>query len=358
MTADHSHAARAMMGGQDTVVLGADDVRALVTMRACIDVMTDAFRALGDGATTLPMRTSCLVGADGESLLLMPAAIRDAHAADGSRTGAWFGAKVLSVVPRNGRNGRDAHQGVIVLFEGAHGSPVALVDAGAITAVRTAAVSAVATRSLARPDATRLALIGSGVQAFSHLTAMAAVRELRELRVWSPGRDRCEALVRVAESELGIESRVAADARDAVDGADIVCTLTPSSVPVVESSWIAPGAHVNAVGAHRPTARELDSETVRRARLFVDYTPAAMAEAGDVLVPIAEGWIDRAHVLGDLADIVCERVPGRLTGADVTVFKSVGVAIADVAAAAYAFERACAAGVGTSVRLMGSGVAR
>ena len=258
---------------------------------------------------------------------------------------------MLSIAPENHSSGRATHQGVIVLFEGEYGSPVAVIDAGEITAIRTAAVSAVATRLLARPDASRLAIIGAGVQAYSHLTAMAAVRSLREVRVWSRDSGRCRALVRSAEAELGIHVRMGAGARDAVEGADIVCTATSASTPVVQSSWIAPGTHLNAIGAHRPTERELDSETVRRARVFVDHMPAAMAEAGDILIPLAESCIDRAHVLGDLAQLLGGSVSGRVSDGDVTVFKSVGIAIEDIAAAAHVYRRAVDGGFGVGVEL-------
>ena len=329
-------------------VLSAADVRALLPIRACIEVMEHAFVALSAGRVAMPERTSMDVGTRGETMLLMPAALR---AGDGDGGSGWFGSKVLSVVPGNASSGRDAIQGVIVLFEGRHGVPVALVDASAVTAIRTAAVSALATRLLARRDAACLALIGSGVQAYSHLAAMAAVRPLGEVRVWSRGADRRAARARAAETDFGIAGRASSSARGAVDGADIICTVTSARTPVVASAWIARGAHVNAVGAHRPTDRELDSDTVRRARVFVDHLPAGLAEAGDILVPIAESGIDRTHVLGDLADLLDGRVVGRESPADVTVFKSVGVAIEDLAAAVYAYERAAADGVGTSVRL-------
>jgi ornithine cyclodeaminase len=333
-------------------MLTAADVRALLPMGECIDVMADAFHALADGRATVPNRTSLPVHSLAGTLLLMPATMRGvAKGADTPGNGAWFGAKVLSIAPENHSTGRASHQGVIVLFEGSHGSPVAVIDAGAITAIRTAAVSAVATRLLARSDASRLAIIGAGVQAYSHLTAMAAVRSLREVRVWSRDSGRCRALVRSAEVELGIHVRMGAGARDAVEGADVVCTATSASTPVVQSSWISPGTHLNAIGAHRPTERELDSETVRRARVFVDHTPAAMAEAGDILIPIAESCIDGAHVLGDLPQLLCRSVSARLTDDDVTVFKSVGIAIEDIAAAAQVYRRAVAAGVGIAVEL-------
>ena len=336
----------------ETRILTAADVRALLPMGECIDVMADAFRALAHGRATVPNRTALSVGPTGETLLLMPAIVRrlgDKTAAP--ETGGWFGAKLLSITPGNESHGRASHQGVIVLFEAAHGSVVAVIDAGAVTAIRTAAVSAVATRLLARGDASRLAIIGAGVQARSHVTAMAAVRSLREVRVWSRNPDRGRSLVLAAESELGIPVRLAAGPREAVEGADIVCTVTAASTPVVQSSWIGPGTHLNAIGAHRPAERELDSETVRQARVFVDYMPTAMEEAGDILVPIAESCIARSHVLGDLPGLLGNGVSGRLTDNDVTLFKSVGLAIEDIAAAAHVYRRAVAGDVGLGVEL-------
>jgi ornithine cyclodeaminase len=335
------------MSMTETRVLTAADVRALLPMGECIDVMTDALAALADGRATVPNRASLPVDSLGGTLLLMPATIRGIAESDGS----WFGAKVLSIAPRNESTGHPTHQGVLVLFEGEHGSPVAVIDAGAITAIRTAAVSAVATRILARADASRLAIIGSGVQAWSHLVAMRVIRSIRDAIVWSRDRGRCETFARRAESELGILVRVGTSARDTVEGADIICTVTSAIEPVVQSAWIGPGAHINSIGTHRPADRELDSETVRRARVFVDYMPAAMAEAGDMLVPIAESSIVRAHVIGDLPQLLGNRVRGRLADTDVTVFKSVGIAVEDLAAAAHVYRRAIASGAGIGVTL-------
>jgi ornithine cyclodeaminase/alanine dehydrogenase-like protein (mu-crystallin family) len=350
----------------ETLVLSADDVRRVLPVRECIDVMREAFVALAEGRATVPVRTALAVGDQDERLLLMPAVMRahgddtatsEGAAAASDAAHAWFGAKVLSVVPGNAAKGRDSHQGVVVLFEGEYGSVVAMIDAGAITAIRTAAVSAVATQTLARADAGCLALIGSGVQAASHLAAMAAVRPLREVRVWSPDRERCAAFVKRATEEFGVNTetgaRVAISAaarpRDAVAEADIICTVCAATTPVIESSWIRAGTHINAVGGHRPHERELDSATIQRARVFVDYLPSAMEEAGDILIPIGEHVIDRTHVLGDLTSIVTNRVPGRVDPKDVTIFKSVGLAIEDIAAAAHAWRRALASGVGTRV---------
>jgi alanine dehydrogenase len=347
----------------ETLVLSAEDVRRVLPVRECIDVMREAFVALAEGRATLPVRTAMTVGDQDERLLLMPAVMRasGATATTDARESAptWFGAKVLSVVPGNAVKGRDSHQGLIVLFEGEYGSVVAMVEAGAVTAIRTAAVSAVATQALARADAGCLALIGSGVQAASHLAAMAAVRPLREVRVWSPDRERCAAFVKRATDEFGVNAETgariaisaAARPRDAVAEADIICVVSAATTPVLESGWIRAGTHINAVGAHRPRERELDSGTIKRARVFVDYLPSAMEEAGDVLIPIDEHVIDRTHVLGDLTSLVTNRAPGRVDPKDVTIFKSVGLAIEDIAAAAHAYRRALASGVGTRVPL-------
>src|SRR5688572_2205318 len=276
----------------EMLVLSAEDVRRVLPVRECIAVMREAFVALAEGRATVPVRTALGVGDRDERLLLMPAVMRvpdgsgsaasEGDPAAGEPAGsAWFGAKVLSVVPGNTAKGRDSHQGVVVLFEGEYGSVVAMVDATAVTAIRTAAVSAVATQSLARADAGCLALIGSGVQAASHLAAVAAVRPLREVRVWSPDRERCAAFVKRATDEFGLNAetgaRISISAtarpRDAVAEADIICVVSAATTPVIDSSWIRAGTHINAVGAHRPHERELDSATIQRARVFVDYLP-------------------------------------------------------------------------------------
>jgi ornithine cyclodeaminase len=322
----------------------------LLPMRDCIDVMTRAFRALADERALTPNRTSLPVGTQGDTMLLMPAAINGGGESIDTDDG-WFGAKVLSIVPGNASSARRTIQGVIVLFNGRYGGVVAIIDAEAITAIRTAAVSALATGLLARPDATRLAVIGSGVQAFSHVAAMAEVRPLREVRVWSPNAEHRAALARRIEAELGIESRADSEACNAVANAGLICAATSANTPVLRSSWIARGSHINAVGAHRPTERELDSATVQQARVFVDHVPAAMAEAGDLLIPIAEGIIASSHVLGGLGDLLGGRVAGRTDEEEITIFKSVGLAIEDIVAAAHVYRLAAAAGVGSPIRL-------
>ncbi|HEU5217164.1 MAG TPA: hypothetical protein VFU23_00795, partial [Gemmatimonadales bacterium] len=198
-----------------------------------------------------------------------------------------------------------------------------------------------------------LAMLGSGVQARSHLEAMAVVRTLRRVRVWSPNRTRLAAFVRWAASHLGIGAEASASARDAVEGADLICTTTSAREPVVLGEWIAPGAHINAVGSSIRTARELDSGAVRRSRLFADRRESLIHEAGDYLIPLAEGAITERHLVGELGEVLLGRVPGRLHQDDITLFKSLGIAVEDLASAHHVLAKAEARGIGLVTELGG-----
>jgi ornithine cyclodeaminase len=241
----------------------------------------------------------------------------------------------------------------VLLFEGEHGSLQAILDASAVTAIRTAAVSGAATRALARPDAGDVAVLGTGVQADTHLEAMLAARALRRVRAWSRSPDHVRAFAERARRRHGIGVEAARTAREAVEGADLVCTVTSSPVPVVEAGWIGAGAHVNAVGASVATARELDSDTVARARLFVDRRESALAEAGDFLIPRGEGRFGDGHIQAELGEVLLGRRPGRQAESDLTVFKSLGLAVEDLAAARLVHARALETGAGTWVELGG-----
>jgi ornithine cyclodeaminase len=267
--------------------------------------------------------------------------------------GTSLAVKAITVMPGNHGTRYDSHQGAVLLFEGEHGSLQAVFDASAVTAIRTAAVSGVATRALAREDAGDLAILGTGVQADTHLEAMLAARPLRRIRAWSRGAEHVRAFAERAARRHDVRVEPAPSARDAVEGADLVCTVTASREPVVEAGWIAAGAHVNAVGASVKTARELDSDTVARARLFVDRRESALAEAGDFLIPRGEGRIPEAHILAELGEVLLGRHPGRRSRDEVTVFKSLGLAVEDLAAARLAHARALASGAGTWVELGG-----
>lgn len=321
-------------------VLTDREVGELLPVADCIGIMVEAFRALGSGQVQQPLRTAVPL-ADGSLFLSMPA----------GQDGGPFGVKALAVLPGNAGTPWEAIQGVVILF--APGSPTvsAVLDAGALTSIRTAAVSGLATRLMARDDAGDLAMLGAGVQARSHLEAMAAVRSIRRVRVWSRSATRAEAWAAWARSTVTCPVEVASGPEQAVRDADLICTVTGSAEPVVRGEWVASGAHLNLVGAHRPDAREADSDLVVRARCVVDLRASAMAEAGDLLIPMSEGRIGPDHLVAELADLVHDRVRGRTDASAITLFKSLGLALEDLAAANEAWRRAEANAVGREVVL-------
>jgi ornithine cyclodeaminase/alanine dehydrogenase-like protein (mu-crystallin family) len=296
------------------------DVRQALAMPALIDAMAEALARFSSGDIEQPVRTAietgprCFFG-------VMPAF-------DAGR--GILGCKLVSVFPPNAARGLPTHQAMIALFDAETGSLEAVLDGRYITEARTAAVSAVSLRQLARPDADVLAILGSGVQARSHLEAFRHIRRFRKVRAWSPT---AEHLHRFA-GECGIEPAVSAEA--AVRGAGVVVVATDSVSPVLESGWVSPGAHVVAIGACRPSQREIDSALVARAALFVDSRIAALVESGDIVQPIAEGRIDARHIRAELGQVVARTSPGRRSAEEVTLFKSLGLAIEDIAAAALA----------------------
>lgn len=324
----------------NVLVISYADVMRLLPMPACIDVMAEALRTTSRGGAVLPLR-SLVWQPDRTGMIgLMPGYLAEP---------ASFGLKVVSIFPGNHGAGYDSHQGVVMLFDLAHGSPLAIIDASSITAIRTAAVSGVATRALARDDAGDLAILGTGVQAATHLDAMRAVRALRRVRVWSRNPASARKFADAHGGDLAIE--VMATPRAAVAGADLICTTTAAREPIVEGAWLSPGAHINAVGACVAAARELDTAAVAAARLIVDRRESALAEAGDFLIPRAEGAIGDDHIAGELGDVLIGGVIGRRSPDEVTLFKSLGIAIEDLAAAHYIHARAVATGSGVSVPL-------
>jgi ornithine cyclodeaminase/alanine dehydrogenase-like protein (mu-crystallin family) len=330
----------------ETLLLSAADVRALLPMNECIQVMEGALRGVTDGSSVLPLRTVMKLDGTPNAFAAMPAIV-------GKGAGASLGAKIITVFPGNDATPYDAHIGVVLLFDAEHGKLLAIADASSITAIRTAAVSGLATRLLARENAAELALLGAGVLASTHLDAVQCVRGIKRVRVWSRSGDRARAFAAQASKSAGAEIVVANSAREAVEGADVVCTITSARTPVLEGAWLAPGAHVNAVGASLPTARELDTAAVARSRFFADRRESTLNEAGDFLIPRSEGAITDAHILGELGDLLAGTIRGRTGASDVTLFKSLGLAVEDVAALRHVHTKAVAAGVGTRVALGG-----
>jgi ornithine cyclodeaminase/alanine dehydrogenase-like protein (mu-crystallin family) len=322
----------------NVLVLSYDDVTRLLTMEACIEVMADALRTTSKGGAVLPLRSVVWMPDRTGMIGLMPGFL-DAPTS--------LGLKVVSIFPGNHGTGFDSHQGVVMLFDTRHGSPRAIIDASSITAIRTAAVSGVATRALARDTAGDLAILGSGVQAVTHLAAMRAVRKIRRVRVWS----RSQANAQRFADKCGMPVEVMASARAAVEGADIICTTTASREPVLEGAWIAPGAHINAVGACFAATRELDTPAEGRSRLIDDRKESALNASGDNLLARKDGAIGEDHILGELGDLLLGRFTGRASADDVTLFKSLGIAIEDLAAAHFVYTQAVARGGGVSVPL-------
>jgi alanine dehydrogenase len=328
-----------------TLLVGHQDVVALLPMSECIDAMTGALRTLASGGALLPLRQVVRLADGRNAFALMPAVLDRPPA---------MGAKVITVFPGNDATPYDSHQGAVLLFDLEHGRLIAILDASSITGIRTAAVTAVATRLLSRPESRTLALLGAGVQAATHLESVSLVRPIDEVRVWSRSGERARRFVERSPASAA-RIIVCETARAAVDGADIVCTVTSSREPVLHGEWLAPGAHVNAVGASLPTARELDSAAVASARLYVDRRESALNEAGDFLVPKREGLIGDDHIVGEIGELLVEppRIDGRRTPQEITVFKSLGLAIEDVASARRIYDRAVANGAGTWFELGG-----
>ncbi len=314
------------------LVLTQEEVERLLPMDECIAVMADALAALARGELHQPLRMVVRPPGAESFLGLMPA-----HRAGGE---VAYGLKAICVVPDNPRRGLDAHQGAVVLFEGETGQIRAVMNASAVTAIRTAAVSAVATRLLAREDARELAILGAGVQARSHLEALPVVRDFRRARVWSRTFENARRLAEEARGRASFPVEPVETAAAAVSGADVVVTATSSSQPVLELGWLTAGAHVNAVGASIPSARELDTATIAAASLFVDRRESALNEAGEVVIAMQEGAITPEHIQAELGELLVGVEPGRRSLDELTVFKSLGLAVEDLAAAEHVLRRA------------------
>jgi ornithine cyclodeaminase len=325
-------------------ILTQPEVERLLPMGECIEVMCEALTTLARGDAVLPLRSMVRLPGRPGLLGLMPAYL-------GSP--AIMGLKVVTVMPGNHGTRYDSHQGAVMIFEVEHGSPVAIMDGTSITAIRTAAVSGAATRALAREDAGDLAILGSGVQAASHLDAMKAVRPLRRVRVWSRDAGRARAFAERGAARHGLRIEVAASAREAVEGADLVCTTTAARQPVLEGAWLAPGVHINAVGACTRDARELDTAAVAGARLYVDRRESALNEAGDFLLARAEGAVTDDHIVGELGEVLAGTAPGRRSRDERTLFESLGIAVEDLAAAHHIWRKAEREDRGITIELGG-----
>jgi ornithine cyclodeaminase len=320
------------------LLLSAQDLRAALPMPAAVAAMKSAFAELSTGRAQVPLRVAVPVPpAEGVSLV-MPAFL----------PGSGLAAKIVSVFPRNAEQGRPVIHGLVVVLDPATGEPVALCDGTFLTAWRTGAGSGAATDVLARSEARVGAVLGAGAQARTQALAIDAVRSLDVIRVYSPNREQAERLAADLQPETAARVEAAPSARAALAEADVICAATTSATPVLQADWLKPGAHLNGIGSFTPEMQEVDAATVCRARVFVDSRGAALAEAGDLLVPLRAGQV-RAEDWVELGEVVAGVRPGRQSPDEVTFFKSVGVAAQDAAAAGRALVEARRLGLGTSV---------
>lgn len=304
-------------------VIDQDEVRSRLTYDVCIPLVRDAMIAFSRGETRQLLR-SIIPLDDGRMFGIMPGAL-------GER--ANFGAKLISVFPENFARGLQSHQGVVVLFDGGSGAPVCVAHAGEITAIRTAAASAVATDALARAEAARLAILGYGEQAITHAHAVSRVRRLEAITVWGRTPERAAAAAARIEAELKVRTFAAPTARHAVQGADIVCTVSSASEPILEGAWLAPGAHVNLVGSSYAGPSEADHDVVVRSRFIADSREGVLAQGSEFLRAKAAGLVGDAHVVGEIGQVLGGDLPGRQSPDQITVYKSLGHIVQDLAAA-------------------------
>jgi len=291
-------------------------------MQDCISIMETMFRDLAEGRILQPLR-SLLWLPDRSGLLgMMPGYAQGPNI---------IGIKLITIFHANGPAGLPSHQGIVILFEAAHGTPLLLLDAATITAIRTAAVSALATRLLAREDATTLAIIGTGEQAERHIESISLVRPINTIFCWGRNPEHAENLRSRLTARYPIH--LTATPQAAVEAADIVCTVTSAAQPVVEGRWLKPGTHLNVIGSCTPNNREVDSEAMQRSSLFTDRYESLFKEAGDFLIPKQEGIITDAHVKGELGEVLTDAKPGRTSPTEITLFKSLGIAAEDLYAA-------------------------
>ena len=316
-------------------VIDQETVRRLLTYEACIPLMRHAMTALSAGQTKQTLRQIIDLGG-GDAFGVMPGAAEDT-----------FGAKLISVFPGNFAKGGQSHQGAVLLFDPDSGALAAVIHAGEVTAIRTAAATAAASDVLARPDASRLAILGYGEQAREHAHAMVQVRPVSDIRIWGRSEERALTLAKRLESELERPVRVSPNPREAVRDADLICTVTAASEPVLESGWVMDGAHVNLVGSSRDGPREVDDALVARGRVFADHLEGVLRQGAEVRHAIAAGLIGEDHVLGEIGEVMSGAKIGRTAPSDVTIYKSLGAIVQDLYAGWFIHGRAVAEGLGT-----------
>lgn len=319
-------------------VITGQEVRRLLPYGVCVEVVAAAMRCVSAGRTVMPLRQIMSLPPGRGALGMMPGYLGDPEC---------FGIKLLSLFPGNPAVGLSSHLGLYVLCETEHGRPIALMEASALTAIRTAAASVVATRALARPGSRVLAIVGTGEEAAAHIEAFQSVRPFERIVVW--GRHAAPAH-RLADRARGLgatDVAVVASVQKALAEADVVCTVTSSPEPLLAGADVRPGTHLCLVGASIPTSREVDDDCVAMSRFFVDYRASAMAQAGELLHAMREGVVTEAHIVAEIGEVLAGTAAGRRSTDEVTTYKSLGVAAQDLAAASLVYRRAVEQGAGT-----------
>ncbi|MCR2820080.1 ornithine cyclodeaminase family protein [Lederbergia panacisoli] len=310
------------------LVITADVVRDILSVKSCMNVMERALTDLANGQALQVLRT--VLPLEGENVLgQMPSYLKN----DGV-----IGTKVITVYPDNNQIGFPSHQGVVLLFNAINGKLQAIVDGNEITAIRTAAVSSIATDLLANKNSHTLSILGTGEQARSHLEAMLLVRPIKYVRVWSRHRKNGLAFKEEMEAKLNISVDVSDSAEEAVHQADIICTVTAAREPILKGEWVKEGAHINAVGACKANDRELATDLVKKSEFYVDRVESATKESGDFLIPLQEGVINESHIKGEIGELLIGKIPGRKSEKSITIFNSLGLAIEDIAAANFIYK--------------------
>ena len=324
-------------------IITRSDVERLLPVKDCIDVMARAMQATSCGDVTLPIRQFMPVPGGTGKLAIMPGTLGDPEC---------FGIKLVCKYDRPHGDPLGSHVGMVLLFDSAKGLPLAMIEGSSLTAIRTSAASALATRLLARKDSTRLAIIGTGEQAMRHVTAIRAVRPIESVSVWGRDAVRSKSFADEIASGTGLRVTTHGTVAEAVELADIICTTTSAKSPILLGADLRAGQHLNLVGSAIPTTAEVDGDAVARSRFYVDFRPAALAAAGELLGAIASGLVDENHIVGEIGELVGGTVPGRRSDQEITIYKSLGVASQDLAAAYTVWELAEADKLGVEVELL------
>jgi alanine dehydrogenase len=314
----------------DPIFVSKEKVASLLPMNECISVMEKMFLSLAKGQCLQPLRSLMWLPDRSGLLGMMPGYAGELGV---------MGIKVITVFPRNAEAGFASHQGVVILFDAKNGTPIAFLDGEEITAIRTAASSALATRTLSRPDSSLLAIIGSGEQAARHIEAILLVRKITKINLWGRNTERVAALAEELAQKYKVPVQPSSNAREAVKDADIICTVTASKEPVIMGDWVGKGTHINAVGACTPSARELDSSVMVKSKIFTDCYESLVHEAGDFILPKKEGAIQDTDIKGELGEVLLGTKKGRENEEEITLFKSLGIATEDLFSAWYIYHK-------------------